>query len=398
MKLQYEAVQSSDGRLIKGEIDAVNERDAMRRLETEGMVVTDISVRKHSGQSRFQRDVTRQEIVLALFELATLLESGVSIAEAVESQAESDYHPRLNRFFNSVNQSLRSGESLAQAVQKTDLDLPDYLIQLIQSGELSGGLPGCLRSGVQQMEYELEMASQFRSALIYPTILLLSGFVAIGLIFVLVVPRFSHILERGVDMPWLATAVLTTGMFFNDHYPFILAGLVLAAVVATWYLQRRSVRAALYNQLAAWPVIGTWLLETEIARWAAMMATMTASRVELLTSLNLAATGMGIEEKRVRLEKVVDSVRNGEALSTALATQQVLTPTATNLIKVGEKSGALPPMMESVARLYDVKCKNRMATVVAMIEPLSILFIGIVIGVLVLGIILAITSLNTVNI
>ncbi|MBO6564938.1 MAG: type II secretion system F family protein [Pseudomonadales bacterium] len=398
MKLQYEAVQASDGTLIKGEIEAVNERDAMRLLEIDGMVVTEISPRLESRHSRFQRDVTRQEVVLALFELATLLESGVSIAEAVESQAESDYHPRLNAFFNSVNQSLRSGESLAQAVQKTDLDLPDYLVQLIQSGELSGGLPGCLRSGVQQMEYELDIASQFRSALIYPAILLLSGFVAVGLIFVLVVPRFAHILERGVDMPWLATAVLTTGMFFNDYYPYLLVLLFAAAVGATWFLRRSSVRAAVYNQLARWPIIGTWLLETEIARWAAMMATMTASRVELLTSLNLAATGMGIEEKRMRLERVVDSVRNGEALSKALATQQVLTPTATNLIKVGEKSGALPPMMESVARLYDVKCKNRMATVVALIEPLSILFIGIVIGILVLGIILAITSLNTVSI
>ncbi len=398
MKLQYEAVQASDGTLIKGEIEAVNERDAMRLLEIDGMVVTEISPRLESRHRRFQRDVTRQEVVLALFELATLLESGVSIAEAVESQAESDYHPRLNAFFNSVNQSLRSGESLAQAVQKTDLDLPDYLVQLIQSGELSGGLPGCLRSGVQQMEYELDIASQFRSALIYPAILLLSGFVAVGLIFVLVVPRFAHILERGVDMPWLATAVLTTGMFFHDYYPYLLVLLFAAAVGATWFLRRSSVRATIYNHLATWPIIGTWLLETEIARWAAMMATMTASRVELLTSLNLAATGMGIEEKRMRLERVVDSVRNGEALSKALATQQVLTPTATNLIKVGEKSGALPPMMESVARLYDVKCKNRMTTVVALIEPLSILFIGIVIGILVLGIILAITSLNTVSI
>lgn len=398
MKLQYEALQAGDGGLIRGEIEASDERDAVRKLESEGMIVTDVRLREQKSATRFQRSVTRQEIVLALFELSTLLESGVSIAEAVESQSQSDYHPVLNSFFESVNKSLRSGESLAQAMQKSDLELPDYLIQLVQSGELSGGLPACLRSGVEQMEYELDIASQFKSALIYPAVLLLSGIVAVSLIFLLVVPRFSHILERGVDMPWLATAVLTTGMFFNEYYPFLLAATGIGVALSAWFLRRPEIRRQIYNQLAKFPVIGTWLLETEIARWAAMMATMTSSRVELLTSLGLAATGMGIEEKRVRLERVIDSVRNGESLSKALTTQQVLTPTATNLIKVGEKSGALAPMMTSVAKLYDVKCKNRMATVVALIEPLSILLIGVVIGVLVLGIILAITSLNTVSI
>lgn len=398
MKLLYEAVQSSDGALIKGEIEAISERDAMRRLESDGMVVTDIQPRKESGQSRFRRDVSRQEVVLALFELATLLESGVSIAEAVESQAESDYHPKLNRFFNSINQSLKGGSSLAQAVQVTDLELPEYLVHLIQSGELSGDLPGCLRSGVRQMEYELEISTQFRSALIYPAVLLLSGFVAVGLIFILVVPRFAHILERGADLPWLASAVLSTGMFFNENYVWLLSLLAASCVAAGWFFSKQGVRGRIYNQLANWPVIGTWLLETEIARWASMMATMSASRVELLTALNLAAEGMSITEKRKSLERVSDNVRHGESLSTSLFELRVLTPTATNLIRVGEKTGALSPMLASVARLYDVKCRNRMATVIALIEPLSILFIGVLIGILILGIILAITSINTVRI
>ncbi|MBO6702764.1 MAG: type II secretion system F family protein [Pseudomonadales bacterium] len=398
VRLVYEAVQPGDGRLIKGEVDAGSEREALRKLEADGMIVTDIKVQKKKGPSKFQRDVTRQEVVLALFELSTLLESNVSIAEAVESQAQSDYHPRLKVFFESISQRLRSGESLAHAMEQADLELPEYLVQLVQSGELSGGLPTCLRKGVEQMEYELDISNQFRSALIYPAVLLLSGVVAVGLIFVLVVPRFSHILERAADMPWLATAVLTSGMFFNEYYPFLIAGTVAAIAAAAWYLRIPKVRSVIYNQLATWPIVGTWLLETEIARWAAMMATMTGSKVELLTSLGLAATGMGIEEKRKRLDRVVDNVRQGESLSKALTDQRVLTPTATNLIKVGEKSGALAPMLESVAKLYDVKCKNRMTTVVALIEPLSILFIGIVIGVLVLGIILAITSINTVSI
>jgi general secretion pathway protein F len=398
MKLQYEAFQSDGGNLVKGELDAGSEREAIRQLEVDGMLVVDIRVCEEQAPPRFQRDVSRQEIVLALFELSTLLESGVSIAEAIDSQSQSQYHPRLNLFFNAVSQRLRSGESLAQSVQKSDLDLPDYLIQLMQSGELSGSLPECLRRGVQQMEYELDITSQFRSALIYPAVLLLTGVVAVGLIFVLVVPRFAHILERDADLPWLATAVLTSGLFFNDYYPFLLGGALALVAAAAWYLRQPKVRAYCYNRLAVLPVLGPWLLETEIARWAAMMAAMTASRVELLTALDMAAMGMGIDVKRKSLLRIVDNVRNGESLSKSLADHRVLTATANNLIRVGEKTGALAPMLESVAKLYDVKCKNRMTTVIALIEPLAILVIGVIIGVLVLGIILAITSINTVSI
>lgn len=398
MKLQYEALREDGGNLVKGEISAGSEREALRLLETDGLLVTEIREQIDKPPSRFQRDVTRQEVVLALFELSTLLESGVSIAEAIESQAQATYHPRLNRFFETVSLSLRSGESLAQAMQKADLELPAYLYQLVQSGELSGGLPACLRRGVEQMEYELEISNQFRSALIYPSILLLSGVVAVGLIFVLVVPRFEHILERGADIPWLGAAVLNTGMFFNAHYPVLLLVLGLVAAGAGYLLSQSSVRSRVYNHLSGWPVIGDWLLETEIARWAGIMATLTSSRVELLTALDMASQGMGIDEKRRSLGRVTDNVRQGESLSGALQDHRVLTPTANNLIRVGEKTGALAPMLESAAKLYDVKCRNRMSTVVALIEPLSILFIGVVIGVLVLGIILAITSVNTVSI
>jgi general secretion pathway protein F len=146
------------------------------------------------------------------------------------------------------------------------------------------------------------------------------------------------------------------------------------------------------------PVIGAWLLETELARWASIMAALLASKVELLSALRMATTGMGIEQKRNSLDRVTDSVLNGEAFSKSIADNNVLSPAANNLIRAGEKTGAVENMMQSVASLYDLKCKNRMATVISLIEPLAILFIGALIGVLVLGIILAITSINSVSI
>ena len=156
-------------------------------------------------------------------------------------------------------------------------------------------------------------------------------------------------------------------------------------------------RGYIYNKLVSFPVVGIWLLETELARWASIMAALLSSRVELLTALGMAASGLGIEQKRNSLERVIDGVRNGESFSKSIGDNNVLSPAANNLIRAGEKTGSVAAMMQSVANLYDVKCKNRMATVITLIEPLAILFIGVLIGVLVLGIILAITSINSVS-
>jgi len=397
VKLCYKALPLGGGAIFKGEIEALSEREALRILETEGVIVTEISVVAEKTSNLFQRRLSRQEVVLAFFELATMLKSGVSIAEAIESQSQAHYHPELNDFFQSVNRSLRGGEALGQSMKNTRLELPDYLLQLVKSGELSGNLAECLSRGVEQMEYDLEIATQFRSALIYPGVLLCTGMLAVGLIFVLVVPRFSHLLDKADDLPWLASFVLTAGMFFNEYYPLVLLSLAVVGFGAGWLLLRPQVRGYIYNKLVSFPVVGIWLLETELARWASIMAALLSSRVELLTALGMAASGLGIEQKRNSLERVIDGVRNGESFSKSIADNNVLSPAANNLIRAGEKTGSVAAMMQSVANLYDVKCKNRMATVITLIEPLAILFIGALIGVLVLGIILAITSINSVS-
>jgi general secretion pathway protein F len=199
VKLCYKGLPQGGGDIFKGEIEARSEREALRTLATEGVIVTEISEIVAKTSNRFQRSLSRQEVVLALFELSTMLKSGVSIAEAIESQSQAHYHPELNVFFKSVNRSLRGGEALGPAMKNTSLELPDYLFQLVNSGELSGNLAECLSRGVEQLEYDLDIATKFRSALIYPGVLLLTGMLAVGLIFVLVVPKFSHLLDRADD-------------------------------------------------------------------------------------------------------------------------------------------------------------------------------------------------------
>jgi general secretion pathway protein F len=166
---------------------------------------------------------------------------------------------------------------------------------------------------------------------------------------------------------------------------------VVGIVVA---LRRESVRNRLYQRVSRWPLVGVWLMESETARWAKMLGTLLGSRVALLNALELASDGMRMEQQRIRMKEAARAVRGGATLAEALEDHDALTGTGYNLVRVGERSGELPAMLKSLARLYEEAGRQRLKRLLVLIEPVAILVIGVVIGVIIMGVMLAITSAN----
>ncbi|WP_353572441.1 type II secretion system F family protein [Candidatus Albibeggiatoa sp. nov. BB20] len=399
MHYKYQAIDEN-GQEVDGIISTDNERDAARQLQRRGLTVLNLiaadskiaKIALRSGKPK-QRDV-----LTVLHELTTLLESGVSLIEAVESLAQSTHHPVIVDNFAKIASKLRQGISFSITLQKSDLDLPWYLYQLVEAGELTGKVAQGLRDGVEQLEYETKVQSEMRNALIYPSILIFSGITAVLLIFVVVVPRFAGILKtKGTDIPWLAQAVLGTGMFFNNNIELIAAIGVGLVFVIVYILSQKKVRLKAKDVSAKLPIIGVWIMEAETGRWAAMLGTLLENKVPLLRGLELAAQSIQLPSLNARLNQVTKAVRTGTTLSQALQDNDALTATGHNLIRAGEKSGKLPPMLHSLAKLLDESGRNRMKRFLLLVEPLAILVIGSVIGVIITGVILAITAVNQVN-
>jgi general secretion pathway protein F len=192
--------------------------------------------------------------------------------------------------------------------------------------------------------------------------------------------------------------VLKTGLFFSSHKLVILI-LVAAAVAGIVHMLRSpEMRGRVREFMAKVPLIGDWLREAEIARWASMLGTMLDNGVDLIKGLQLARDTISLESLRDRLEQATKLVRTGHALSAAIASQHAFTDTALSLIQVGEESGQLPAMLQSLASLYEDTARQRMKQFLLMLEPAAILFIGVVVGGIVAAIMLAITSVNQVAI
>ncbi|HIE00604.1 MAG TPA: type II secretion system F family protein [Thiotrichaceae bacterium] len=399
MRYKYQAIDPQKQE-VSGILTAEAEREAFRQLQRRGLTpLSLVPVKSTSTQNTGKVGKAKQrDIIIVLHELATLLESGVPLIEAVESLANSSHHPFITQTFADIATELRQGMAFSVTLQACPLKLPWYVTQLVEAGELTGKLATALRDGVSQMEYEAEMANEMRNAMIYPIILILSGISAVLLIFTLVVPRFAGMLKnRTDDIPLLAQLVLNTGMFLNNHFEWIIGAIIVLITLAVYMLSKPSLRAQLKDATAKLPLLGVWIIEAETARWAGMMSTLLENRVSLLRALELAAQGIKLPSLNLRLTQVTKAVKGGTNLSQALQDNDALTATGHNLIRAGERAGQLPRMLRSLAKLLENSGRMRMKRFLLLIEPIAILVIGSVIGVIITGVILAITSVNEIN-
>lgn len=399
MRYQYIAIDAQ-GQEISGILTADTEREAARQLQKRGLTAVSLRpVGAVNSRKVASGRVAQRDIFVALHELATLLESEVSLINAIESLAQSSHPAPITQSFAAMALELRQGIAFSKTLQKTTFALPSYFLQLVEAGELTGKVATALRDGVSQMEYEAKIQSDFRNALIYPTILVISGIVAITLIFVWVVPRFANLLQQNqsAEIPLMAQWVLNTGVFLNQHIELIASFAVGVIVILAYIAQQPLLRAKAKDVFLRLPLLGSWLLEAETARWSAMMGTLLENRVPLLRALELAEHCVQASSLRARLSQVSKAVRAGAHLSQALQDHDALNHTGHNLIRAGEQAGQLPKMLNSLAKLLEESGRVRMKRFLLLIEPLAILIIGGVIGVIIIGIILAITSVNKIN-
>lgn len=395
MQFRYRAIDHT-GSGVSGVVDGRNERDAIRKVTGQNLTLVSIGEEKATTRRRRGRASTR-ELQLVLQEFTTLLEAGVALATSLSSLAKSSHHPQITTEFSQLERSVRRGDSFSQALRGSSLPLPDYFHQLVEAGEATGRLAEALRSGVDQFEYDQRVRKDMQSALVYPAVLVCSGIAAVAIIFLWVVPKFGGMLtQQGADLPLLSRWVIGGGMWFSDNVMIVVALLVLAILAVRTLIRRPGVRESLIERAASLPLLGEWLVEAEVGRWASTMAALLTGRVELIRALDLSAQSVRLGFLRNRLVQVARSVKAGATLSAALREHNALNATGYDLVAVGETSGQLPKLLGALARLYETTGRDRMKRALQLIEPLAIVLIGGVVGILVTAIILAITSVNDV--
>lgn len=390
----YEALDRSS-KLVRGELLAADLDEALRRLRERELMPVAVKARAEAGGRARARAPDARATALLVRELATLLGGGVSLAEAVQGLAAAHRADGLGARLDRLNAQLRGGTSFAGALRESGLALPGYVAQLAEAGELTGQLGAALARAADQMDYELTVAQDLRSALIYPAILVVAGIAATLTIFLFVVPRFAPLIRNPrANVPEFSRWVIESGVFLREHQLWLaLAAGALAAALAT-LLGTPAGRSRLAEMAARLPLLGAWLRELDTARWTSMLGTLLESRVPMVRALELARDAAQLAATRAGLGLALNDVRAGIRLADALEAHGVMTSLAASTVRVGERSGDLARMLQTVAAMHQNAGRLRMKRMLAALEPAAILIIGGVVAMIMIAIVLAITSLS----
>ena len=399
VQFRYEALDRS-GNKVSGSLEAGSDGEAARQLAQQGLTPYALKrARSASWGGPRRKHASARELQLVLHEFSTLLEAGVGLVTALSSLAKSSHHPSLTGAFTGMEKAVRHGESFSAALRESKLPVPEYFHQLVHAGEATGRLAESIRSGVDQFEYDQRVRQEMVGAMIYPAVLVASGIAAVGIIFMWVVPRFGGLLtQHGESMPAISRWTIATGVWLSGHAWWVLLAVLALAVGLRALWKAPGFVDGLAERAARMPVVGDWLVEAEVGRWASTLSALLHGRVELIRALNLSAQAVRLKFLRVRLLAVARSVKAGSTLSAGLREHNALNPTGYDLVAVGEASGELPKLLGALARLYETTGRDRMKRALQLIEPLAIIVIGIVVGTIMTAIILAITSVNDVPI
>lgn len=392
------AARGRDGRTQRGSLAAENRHALVQALQSRGLTVEPSSIsEKTSGSKLTTRRVKAVELLLFTRQMATMVNAGLPLLQSLDILAEQTEDQQFSRIIQAIAQDVEGGETFSEALRKYHRVFPDLYVSMVRAGEASGDLDGVLIQLADYMEATAELKRRIRSAMTYPVVAFsMIILMATGLI-MFVVPQFAVIFnELGGTLPAPTRILIMISDILRTWKSILVVLGVIAAVIAVrMYKQTPSGAFNLDKLKLKIPIFGKLNRKASVSRFTRTLATLTRSGVPILQAMEIVERTCGNEVFARAISSSADSVRNGETLADPLARSGEFPPMVTRMISVGEKTGALEQMLEKISDFYDSEVKATVDSLTSLIEPLLIMFMGIIVGGIVIALFLPILQISS---
>jgi general secretion pathway protein F len=384
-------------------MEADAERSVILRLREMGCVPLRIAVpsERAIGAPRQQvplftkRKVNQQQLLQFTRELGALLAAGLPLDRSLSILVGLVEGGELSKIVRSLVEAVRAGKSLAVSMGEHPEVFPKIYVNMIRAGEAGGILESVLRYLTEYMESTLALKEDIKSALIYPLILATAAGISLIVLFVFVIPKFAAIFrDNGKALPWITKVVIGFSQFLAEYGWILLVVLCAAVVGALFYVRSAEGRSEWDRLSLRSPLIGDLLRKFETARFSRTLAALLKGGVPLLDALGTVQGVIGNRLLARAISQVQARVREGKGMARPLGDSGLFPPLALNMIAVGEETGKLESMLAEVAGYYDQEVKRSTKRMMALLEPVLILAMGLIIGIVVISMLLAIFSIN----
>lgn len=382
------------GKIIRGELRATGETVVQATLRRQGVLPTKVKKQKMSRGHK----ITDKDIALFTRQLATMMRSGVPLLQAFDIGIKGATNPSLARMLNDIRTDVETGSSLSQAFSKHPVHFDKLFCNLVAAGEQAGILDNLLERLATYKEKILAIKSKIKSALFYPIAVVIVATLVIAVMMLFVIPEFKNVFTSfGADLPAPTLIVIAMSDFFVEWW-YLIFGAIIGTVVLISYLYKRSPKAqnVVDRIVLQLPVVGDIIRKATVARWARTLSTMFAAGVPLVEALDSVGGASGNHVYLVATRQIQTEVSTGTSLTVAMQNAQVFPTMVVQMVSIGEESGQLDSMLGKVADFFEQEVDDAVAGLSTLLEPIIMVFLGVVIGGLVVAMYLPIFKLGAV--
>jgi type IV pilus assembly protein PilC len=392
---------SPTGEIVEGVYVAENEARLRHELEEKGLFVLSLQPKHAIAGISFglpqRTSVNMREFLVFNQELATLLKAGMPLVQSLDLLKRRVTSPAFRQVLDDVHEKVRSGTALSDAFAAHGSLFPSVYTASLLAGERSGNLDAVLRRFVEYTKIIATVKRKTVSALVYPAILVSLAIVLVSIIVLKVVPAFADFYGTfGAQLPLSTRIILAISAFLRSQFVLILAAVGIAIVATLSWVRQPGQQARFDHLLLRLPMLGQVARKFATSQMARTLATLLGGGLPLVNALDIAARSVGNRYMAAQLDIVSLRVREGQSFAAALEARHVFPEVAVKMAEVGESTGALQEMLNTVADFYDEEIATTMERFITLVEPVLLVFMGLVIAGLLLALYMPLFQLSSV--
>ena len=385
------------GGTMTGEIEAPNEAFVIAQLRRQQIVPVKVKTKPRDLRITlpWQRGkVSKKELAVFTRQFATMIDAGLPLVQCLDILGMQQENDGFKKVILRVKEDVESGSTFADALGKHPRVFDDLFVNLVSAGEVGGILDTILARLAAYIEKAMKLGKQIKSAMVYPSTILAVAVIVTVVLLLYVIPIFGNMFaDFGQALPVPTQIVLALSGYTRKYFLVAIMFVVLVVFAIRWYYRQETGRRNIDRLLLRLPILGDLIRKIAVARFARTLATMVASGVPILEGMDIVAKSAGNKIIEEAVMKARTSISEGKTISEPLAQSKVFPIMVTQMVGVGEATGALDAMLTKIADFYDDEVDAAVGALTSLLEPMLMIFLGVVIGGLVIAMYLPIFKL-----
>jgi type IV pilus assembly protein PilC len=371
------------GTIKKGEMEAPNEGAIRIHLRQQNIIPTKIAAKGKEIKISlpFGKKVKQRSIAIFTRQLATMIDAGLPLVQSLEILSSQQEHKIFKNILREIREEVEGGSTFAGALKKHPATFNDLYTNLVVAGEEGGILDNILTRLANYIEKAEALKKKVKSALVYPSVIVGVAIIVVMILMIFVIPVFEQMFEgAGQTLPLPTLVVVVISKFVRKYIYIVIPAIILLFYLFKKYHQTEGGKAVLDRLLLKLPVFGPLFQKIAVARFSRTLGTLVNSGVPILDGLNIVSKTAGNKTIETAIMNARASIREGETIADPLGRSNIFPPMVIQMIAVGESTGALDSMLSKIAEFYEEEVDVAVTNLTSLLEPLLMIFLGVVIG------------------